>query len=172
MLGGRAGADRDMQVEQLVEAPPPALPHGNGRVQCGDPALGDAHHADPSRVDLRIGTQQRERREGVALHLRAGDQGLISHRAAHAAAGEAVDDQGRDARLVEGLCIIMLAMALHAGAAGQQHHAGKRRCRLHRQMQRARYARRLGGGRMIERQRVERYRFHGRFLACPLGSAP
>ena len=119
MLGGGAGADRDMQVEQVREAGAPALAHGDRGVEGRAAALGDAHHADPLRIDSRIGAQQRERREGIALHLRGRDQGLISHRAAHAAAGEAVDDQGRDARVVERLCIIMLAMALHAGAAGQ-----------------------------------------------------
>ena len=62
-------------------------------------------------------------------------------------------------------------MALHAGAAGQDHHARRRQvdasasagAELRRQ------PRRPAGGRMIEGQRVERHRFHGPCLACPLG---
>ena len=159
MLGRRAGADRDMQVEEMRETGSPALSDGDGGVERGDTALGDAHHADPAGIDSRIGTEMGQRCEGVALHLGAGHQGLAQHRAAYAAAGEAVDDQGGDACVVEGLCIIMLAVTLHARAAGQDHHTGKRPIGRLRQVQARSEARRPGGGGVIEGQRVQRHRF-------------
>ena len=95
------------------------------------------------------------RGEGVAFHLGGRHQALVGHRAAYAAAGEAVDDQRSRAGFVQRLGVVVLAMALDAGAAGQDDHAG---CRFagSRQMQTRRQPRRPTGRRMIERQCIER----------------
>ena len=114
-----------MQIEKVGKAAPPALAHSNRSVERGAGSLGDSHDADPRGIDARVGPQVGEGCEGVALHLGGRDQGLIGDGAAHAPAAEAVDDQGRHACIVEGLCIIMLAVALNPCAAGQNHHAGK-----------------------------------------------
>jgi hypothetical protein len=63
----------------------------------------------------------------------------------------------------------MLAMALDAGAAGEDDHAGRGQVARLRQAELRAEPRRPAARRMIERQRVERHRFHGPCLACPLG---
>ncbi len=171
VLGGGAGADRDMEVEEVREPRAPALAHGDGGIERRHAALGDAHDADALGIDAGIGPQQGEGGEGIALHLRRRDQALVGHRAADAAAGEAVDDQGRGTGVVEGLGVVMLAMALDAGAAGQDDHARRGQVARRRQAELCAQPRRATARRMIERQRVERHRFHSPCLACPLGRA-
>jgi hypothetical protein len=115
-------------------------------------------------MDTGIGPQQGEGCEGIALHLSRRDQGLVGHRAAHAAAGEAVDDQRRGAGVVEGLGVVMLAMTLDARAAGQDDHAGRGQVARLREPKLRTEPRRPAACRMIEGQRVERHRFHGPFI--------
>jgi len=161
-----------MQVEQVRKVAAPALADGDGGVEGRHAALGDAHDADPPRVDAGVVTQKGKSCEGIALHLRAGNQGLVGHGAAHAATGEAVDDQCRRPGLIEDLGVIVLAVALHAGAAGQDHHARRGTFSPGWHVQAGAQPRRAAGCRMIERQCIERHRFHGPCLACPLGCAP
>ena len=144
-----------MQVEQVREAAAPALPDRDGGVQGRHTALGDAHDADPGRIDPGIAAEEGEGRESVALHLGGRNQALVGHCAPHAAAPETVDDQRGRAGLVEKVGVVMLAMALHTGAAGEDDHAGDPRRPALGNMQGRGNSRRPRGRRMVERQRVE-----------------
>ena len=144
-----------MQVEQVGKAAAPALADGDRGVEGRHPTFGHAHDADSARVDAGIVAQQGQGREGIALHLGAGNQGLIGHRAAYAAPREAVDDQRRYPGFIEDLGVVVLAVTLHAGAAAEDHHAGKRVLARGRQMEAGAQPCRPAGRRMIVRQCIE-----------------
>ena len=67
MLGGGTRADRDVKIEKMREAAPPALPHGDGGIERRHAALGDAHDPDAPGIDARIGPQKGEAGEGIAV---------------------------------------------------------------------------------------------------------